>query len=269
MFPTPKECSVILGSETMQAMLEQLGVGNETLTQQEKDYLEREGFLPLSGVLTQDQLGELRARVDELLQAEGDQAGMEFRQEPGAERLSNLVNKGAVFDICYTHPRVLAGISQVLEADFKLSSLNYRAALPGQGHQALHTDWREPVPAGQFRVCNSIWLLDDFTPENGPTRVVPGSHLRGTLPKDEMQDPAAPHPDEITLLGPAGTVVIFNSHLWHGGTLNRTAIRRRALHSYFCRRSEGQQADQRQFARSETHARLSAAARYILDIDEL
>ena len=134
------------------------------------------------------------------------------------------MNKGAVFDICYTHPRVLAGIAHVLEADFKLSSLNYRAALPGQGHQALHTDWSEPVPAGQFRVCNSIWLLDDFTADNGPTRVVPGSHQRGALPKDEMPDPAAPHPHEVTLQAPAGTVVIFNSHLWHGGTLNRTAI---------------------------------------------
>ena len=39
--------------------------------------------------------------------------------------------------------------AQVLGADFKLSSLNYRAALPGQGHQALHTDWSEPVSAGR------------------------------------------------------------------------------------------------------------------------
>jgi ectoine hydroxylase-related dioxygenase (phytanoyl-CoA dioxygenase family) len=253
-----------LHSNTMQAALETLGVRPDTLTQPEKDQLDHDGFLPLSGILTLDQLGRMRARVDELLQAEGDQAGAEFHQEAGTERLSDLVNKGAVFDTCYTHPRVLAGIAQVLGADFKLSSLNYRAALPGQGHQALHTDWSEPVLAGQFRVCNSIWLLDDFTAENGPTRVVPGSHQRGTLPKDEMPDPAAPHPDEITLQAPAGTIVIFNSHLWHGGTLNRTAARRRALHAYFCRRSERQQIDQQRFARLETRARLSAAACYVL-----
>src|SRR5258708_16200029 len=147
-------------------------------------------------MLTRKQLGSLRARVDELLQAEGDQAGTEFRQEAGTERLADLVNKGAVFDICFTHPRILAGIAHVLDADFKLSSLNYRAALPGQGHQALHTDWSEPVSAGQFRVCNSIWLLDDFTPENGPTREVPGSPPRGTLPLDELGRPAAPHPKQ-------------------------------------------------------------------------
>jgi hypothetical protein len=254
-------------SNTMQDVLETLGVRPDTLTQPEKDQLDHDGFLPLSGILTQDHLGRLRARVDELLHAEGDQAGTEFRQEAGTERLSDLVNQGAVFDICFTHPRVLAGIAQVLGADFKLSSLNYRAALPEQGHQALHTDWSEPVPAGQFRVCNSIWLLDDFTAENGPTRVVPGSHQRGTLPKDEMPDPAAPHPDEMTLLAPAGTIVIFNSHLWHGGTLNRTAVRRRALHAYFCRRTERQQIDQQRFARAETRARLSSAARYVLGLN--
>jgi hypothetical protein len=253
----------------MHDVLENLGVQPDTLTQQEKDLLDHEGFLPLRGILTPDQLGSLRTRVDELMQAEGDQAGAEFSQEAGTERLSDLVNKGAVFDTCFTHPRVLAGIAHVLGADFKLSSLNYRAALPGQGHQALHTDWREPVFSGQFRVCNSIWLLDDFTADNGPTRVVPGSHQRGTLPKDEMRDPAAPHPDEVTLLAPAGTVVIFNSHLWHGGTLNRTAVRRRALHAYFCRRTERQQLDQQRFARAETRARLSPAARYVLGIDEV
>jgi ectoine hydroxylase-related dioxygenase (phytanoyl-CoA dioxygenase family) len=253
----------------MRDALENLGVRPGTLSQQEKDQLDHEGFLPLSGILTPDQLGSLRARVDELLQAEGDQAGIEVHQEAGTQRLSDLVNKGAVFDICFTHPRVLAGIAHVLAADFKLSSLNYRAALPGQGHQALHTDWSKPVAAGQFRVCNSIWLLDDFTRDNGPTRVVPGSHQRGTLPKDEMRDPAAPHPSEVTLLAPAGTVVIFNSHLWHGGTLNATPARRRALHAYFCLRAERQQLDQQQFARAETRARLSPAACYVLGIDEV
>src|SRR6266849_7318243 len=101
-----KECSVAIRSGTMQDVLENIGVRPDTLTQQEKDQLAHEGFLPLSGILTLDQLGSLRAQVDELLEAEGDQAGTEFHQEGGTERLSDLGNKGAVFDICFTHPRV-------------------------------------------------------------------------------------------------------------------------------------------------------------------
>lgn len=80
-------------SNTMQDALENLGVRPDSLTQQEKDQLDHEGFLPLSGILTPDQLGNLRAQVDELLQAEGDRGGSEFRQEAGTERLSDLVNK--------------------------------------------------------------------------------------------------------------------------------------------------------------------------------
>jgi hypothetical protein len=251
----------------MHQVLENLGVHPDTLTRQEMDQLDRDGFLPLDDILTAELVDSLRMQVDQLLQLEGDRAGIEVHQEAGTDRLSDLVNKGAVFDVCFTHPRVLAAMAHVLHADFKLSSLNYRAALPGHGHQALHTDWREPVTSGEFRVCNSIWLLDDFTEDNGPTRVVPGSHLWGRLPADEMPDPAAPHPDERVLLAPAGTVVIFNSHLWHGGTLNRTPSPRRALHSYFCRRTERQQLDQQRYLRDETRARLAAAARYVLSVE--
>jgi hypothetical protein len=38
------------------------------------------------------------------------------------------------------------------------------------------------------------------------------------------------------------------------------------MHSYFCRRDQTQQLDQRQYIRPETYARLSEAARYILDV---
>ncbi len=35
-------------------------------------------------------------------------------------------------------------------------------ALPGEGHQGLHADWSADYD-GRFHVCNSIWLLDEFT----------------------------------------------------------------------------------------------------------
>jgi ectoine hydroxylase-related dioxygenase (phytanoyl-CoA dioxygenase family) len=250
----------------IQQTLQQLGVRADTLTQAEKEQLGRDGYLPLSGILTPAQVAQFGARLDELVRIEGDEAGKEVHQEAGTDRLSDLVNKDAMFDLCFTHPRVLAAISHVLSGEFKLSSLNFRAALPGQGLQALHCDWKGPVEPDDYYVCNSIWLLDDFTAENGATRVVPGSQRWGQTPQQAMDDPKAAHPDEVLLLAPAGTVVIFNSHTWHGGTLNRSDQRRRAMHSYFCRRDQPQQLNQRQYIRPETYARLSDAARYILDV---
>jgi ectoine hydroxylase-related dioxygenase (phytanoyl-CoA dioxygenase family) len=240
----------------------------DTLTQEEKRFLDENGYLVLEDVLSHVRIERLRARLDELLQEEGDAAGLEVHQEQGTERLADLVNKGEIFEVSFTHPRVLAGIAHVLKGDLKLSSLNARFAKPGEGLQHLHADWGRLETPGDYQVCNSIWLLDDFTEDNGATRVVPGSHRWGSkLPGDDMADPGQPHPQEKLLIAKAGTVVVFNSHTWHGGTLNRTDKRRRAMHSYFCRRHQPQQLDQRARLRPETRERLSEAARTILDVD--
>ena len=96
---------------------------------------------------------------------------------------------------------MLAAVVQVLGSSIKLSSLNYRAAKPGQGAQKLHADTGEAAAVGDFRVCNSIWLLDDFSAANGATRLVPGTHLLEKLPSDVLEDTWAPHPEEVILGG--------------------------------------------------------------------
>ncbi|CAN5359503.1 phytanoyl-CoA dioxygenase family protein [soil metagenome] len=246
--------------------LEELGVDSDTLSHDERETLDRDGFVAIEGVLTPEQVAAINVSLDDLLSDEGDEAGKEVHQEAGTERLADLVNKGEVFDVFTSHPRVLAAIAHVLDGDLKLSSLNARFALPGQGLQGLHADWGRLDRPGEFQVCNSIWLLDDFTPDNGATRAVPGSHNRGTqLPGDEMKDTSGTHPDEVLLLGKAGTVVVFNSHVWHGGTLNRTDTRRRAMHAYFTRRHQPQQLDQAKSLRLTTAARISPAVRVVLD----
>ena len=80
------------------------------------------------------------------------------------------------------------------------------------------------MPRGQFNVD----AFDDLTRENGATRVVPGTHLISKRPDEFLDDPGAPHPEETTYLtGKAGAVAVFNAHLWHGCTRNRTARTRR------------------------------------------
>jgi ectoine hydroxylase-related dioxygenase (phytanoyl-CoA dioxygenase family) len=245
----------------------ELGVRDDTLTAEQKEQLDRAGYLPLPGILSPAQVEAIRQRQAELLAAEGENAGKEVHQEAGTDRLSDLINKGEMFHLVITHPQVLAGIAHVLKGDLKLSSLNSRAALPGLGKQGLHADWGRLATPGDYQVCNSVWLIDDFTPANGATRVVPGSHRTGKMPSDEMASPADPHPDEVVLLGKAGDVVIFNAHTWHGGTLNTTDSPRRAMHGYFTRRHQPQQLDQKKFLRPETAAQLSEAACVVLGVE--
>src|SRR5262249_36328792 len=125
--------------------LKGLGAGPETLTAAERRDLEERGYLVLPGILTTEQAAAMRRGLGRLDELEGADAGKEVHQEAGTARLANLVDKGEIFRICFTHPKVLAGISHVLGGDLKLSSLNSRSALPGQGLQALHADWGQAV----------------------------------------------------------------------------------------------------------------------------
>lgn len=244
------------------------------MTTEENENLERDGYLALGQLLSSSEVQAVNNRIAELISIEGANAGSELfdskyirhPKEAGADRLADLVNKGAIFDKFYSHPHVLAGINSVLGAQYKLSSLNYRAARPGQGLQKLHVDYKNTVPQGGYKVCNTIWLLDDFTENNGATRIVPGTHKSNMLPAAAMDDPQQPHPNEILIQAPAGSVFIFNSHVWHGGTTNTTDKYRRSIHSYFCTTDQPQQLDQRKYITSETKNRLNQRAQMILDV---
>jgi hypothetical protein len=254
--------------------LARLGVKEDTLSPEEKTFLDNNGYLNLGKLLDDEQVDIIRSTLLEILVQEGEKAGKELMDSPfirhpkeaGADRLGDLVNKGEVFDIFYTHPRVLAAIAHVIGPDIKLSSLNYRAAKPGAGLQKLHVDYPDPVPSGDYRVCNSIWLLDDFSPANGATRIVPGSHKTQSLPEEAMEDPIDTHPNEQIIEAPSGSVVIFNSHTWHGGTTNHTNKPRRAIHSYFCRRDQPQQIHQKTYIKKETLSRIPKEAAILLDV---
>jgi ectoine hydroxylase-related dioxygenase (phytanoyl-CoA dioxygenase family) len=202
-----------------------------------------------------------------LMQKEGASAGKEVHQEEGTRRLADLVNKGEVFDKIYIHPRILAAVHHILKRDFKLSSLNARDAIPGQGHQDFHADWGARKEEEPFHVVNSVWMIDDFTADNGATRILPGSHKLAGEAGDTLKDPKAPHPDEVLAIAPAGSVLVFNAHAWHGGTKNHTQKTRRACHGYFTAREHEQQLNQREYIRKSTYDRISPAARYILDVE--
>jgi len=230
--------------------------------------LDEAGFVVLEGVMSSELLEALRERVAELYDREADRAGAEFKQEPGCRRLANLVDKGSVFERVIAQPRILSCVEHVLGPRFKLSSLNARTALPGCDPQPLHADMGAIRDEQGYWVCNSVWMLDDFTPENGPLRVVPGSHRWGRLPRDVMADPSGRHPDEVQVTGRAGTVVVMNAHLWHGGQANRARAPRTALHAFYCRWDKPQQQHQRALLRAEVQERLSPDLRRLLALDD-
>jgi ectoine hydroxylase-related dioxygenase (phytanoyl-CoA dioxygenase family) len=179
------------------------------------------------------------------------------------------VDKGAIFEKLVAMPQVLELVEHVLGAGFKLSSFNARSTDPfSSDAQPLHCDAAALPDQRGYWVCNTIWLLDDFTEENGATRVIPGSQTWNQLPQEALADPAAKHPQEILMIAPAGSVVVMNTHAWHGGTANQTAAPRRALHIFYCRDDKPQQQYQKQLLRLETQAHLTPQLRRLLALDD-
>jgi len=239
------------------------------MTSQEQRQLDEEGYVVLESCMDRDLLSALRTRILELFEEEGDRAGQEFKTEEHARRLANLVDKGEVFRRAIVLPRVLEHVRHVLGGDCKLSSLNARSADPHSDvGQPLHVDMGAVPDEQGYWVCNTVWMLDDFTRENGPTRMVPGSHKWGTRPQDVLHDLFAPHPQEVLLTGKAGTIAVMNAHMWHGGTANLTARPRLAMHGFYCRRDKPQQQYQKQLLRAEVQASLSPDLRRLLALDD-
>jgi ectoine hydroxylase-related dioxygenase (phytanoyl-CoA dioxygenase family) len=240
-----------------------------SLSEIERRQLDEEGYLLLDGFMDAGLLSRLREQLERLFAEEGESAGIEFKLEPGCRRLANLVDKGELFREVIVLPRLLEYVRHVLGPDIKLSSLHARSVNPhGVQGQPLHADMSAIADARGPWVCNTLWMLDDFTTDNGALRVVPGSHRRRQLPADSLADPLADHPDQILVTGRAGSVVVVNAHTWHAGTANRTAHARTALHAFYCRRDKPQQQYQKRLLRPHVQQALSAELRDLLALDD-
>jgi ectoine hydroxylase-related dioxygenase (phytanoyl-CoA dioxygenase family) len=90
--------------------------------------------------------------------------------------------------------------------------------------------------------------------------------MSGRWPTDDLTDSKEAHPDQMYLTAPAGAVVIFNSHVWHGATLNTADRRRRGMTMSYARRDEPQQLDQKAYIRKVVYDRLTPAARHLMDV---
>lgn len=145
-------------------------------------------------------------------------------------RINNLLAHGEVFWQVPLHPQVLAIAEALLDRELLLSSFCSLTLGPGQTAQPMHEDTQQiPLPRPHPPLSiNAIWALSDFTEANGATRVVPGSHLFDHAPEYGREY------DSVPVVVPAGSIVVFDSALWHAGGANASTGRRWALSCYYC-----------------------------------
>jgi len=91
---------------------------------------------------------------------------------------------------------------------------------------------------GYVASVNVLFAIDEFTEENGGTLVVPGSHQRPDRPDDAEIEAEA-----RALECPAGSMLVFDSTLWHAAGINRSDRDRLAVNHQFTRSFLKQQID--------------------------
>ncbi len=180
------------------------------------EILRRDGCVVLRGAIPAPWRDALRAEFDA-----GEKPNDQWPVPRGADWRHSLLDLSpTVQEVCRL-PELLAAAGALIGEKFFLAQVEGREPLAGGGHQGLHRDLSAQRPGDTVL---AIAFLDDYGPDNGATRIVPGSHRDGLALTDYSDATQA-----LQLSGRAGDILVFDADLVHAGSLNVTGARRRSL----------------------------------------
>ena len=191
--------------------------------------LRERGFVVLPGPVPSDRVERL---ADAYTAAVASAAVDTVKIGSTSTRVSDFVNRGREFDPLYIFPPLLEACCLVIGRPFKLSSFHARTVRPCTPAQDLHVDVRRD--SADWPLLGFILMVDEFRPDNGATRFVPGSLL------------------------------IFNGSAWHGHAANTSSGPRRSIQGAFIPRDGRAGTDFAAGIQPETRARLGPLARQVL-----
>jgi len=197
-----------------------------TLTSEQIDAVEEAlrtvGFYIMENVLTPAEADAARAST--LALAENDIARDHHPVYGDAKirRVWALASKGPLFRQLIQHPKIIAIWQRVLGEDVISSSFTANIVGPKAPEGGWHVDypyWAMQAPFPDGFICGqTVWMLDDFTAENGATVCIAGSHrnLRPPLP-EELEN------QQLSIAAaPKGSVLFTNGAIWHQCLPNQT-----------------------------------------------
>lgn len=188
--------------------------------------LASDGYLILPNLLSAKDCADIRRAVHPLLGEPGRNAfeGVKTR------RAYSVMAKTRAVDQLVDHPRVLALLDRLLDPNYLLSQLQVIDIGAGESAQIEHfDDAMYPIPRPRPALsAATVWAIDEFTPDNGATVVLPGSHHWDSQRRPATSDKRRP------AVMPAGSCVFFLDTLWHGGGANTTDRNRLAVTAQYC-----------------------------------
>lgn len=211
-------------------------------------HLKLEGFCIVENVIPKDKVGEVRDSVIAAIDKEKirmDEAQAKIRGRghrigvAGVHSVLQLIRETQSFVPYMADDRVL-GIAEAMFGPYvKTSATIALMNNPGNVRGYWHSDWPfnqtvanhvpAPYPDAALHL-SSIWMLTPFNDVTGGTLVVPGSHRMPNNPSGgNGVDPDAPYPTELNATGDPGSVLLFDSRLWHAVPPNKSDSPRIAI----------------------------------------
>jgi hypothetical protein len=221
------------------------------------------GFAVIPSLIDPDRLAHLSAAYDLAFAAASFD---DLHLGTTSARLNDFVDRGPEFDELYIYEPLLKACCHIIDQPFKLSSMLGRTVYPYAPAQGLHIDFKPDEEI--FPLVSFIWMIDEFTNDNGATQFLPGSHNWSEIPHELTDDQLlAEHKNQIvTACGQPGSLIIFCGSVLHGHSANSTAAPRRSIQGAFIPRTAKAATEFSTRGDSGTLARISSLATYILAI---
>jgi phytanoyl-CoA hydroxylase len=206
-----------------------------------------DGFVVIPGVFLSGEIAELRAVTDEFVRnsvkvAANDEIydleDTHSSAEPRVRRIKAPHAHHPIYREASRHSAVVAILEELWgSVRFDTGKLNMKSAGYGSPIE-WHQDWAFYPHTNDDLAAVGI-MLDDFTPENGPMMMIPGSH-HGPVHDHHGPDGrfcGAIDPNTagidfsraVPCLGKAGSITIHHVRLVHGSATNLSGRERRFL----------------------------------------
>jgi ectoine hydroxylase-related dioxygenase (phytanoyl-CoA dioxygenase family) len=194
------------------------------------------GCVVVEGVMDQDLLGrahEAMYRVQRQIQDEVGKERLERAGELGVLRL--MLRFDPVFFEFMVIPEVLAVVDATVSEAAILHVQNglLLPSLEGGAPDIFQTRFHRDFPRilnGYLMSINTFFAIDEFTGTNGATFFVPGTHQKEGRPADWYLEEHA-----VSAECPAGSMLVFDSTIWHAAGDNASGKDRLALNQQFTR----------------------------------
>lgn len=207
--------------------------------------LKTEGYIIVEGVMDPDLVQRTRAALYAVQEKIREDVGMERLRAAGELGVLRLIAKYDTFFLKFLElPEVLAVLDNTISSTAVLHVQNGLVLPPlaeGESRDIFQTRFHMDFPRilnGYLCSVNTFFMVDEFTSENGGTLVVPRSHQM-----TERPDPETLKQNAIAAEGPAGSMIVFDSTLWHAAGPNCSKQDRHAINHQFTRSYFKQQMD--------------------------